>query len=231
MPPVSAPCRAADVLEAEAPDVALCWVDLDAVAARAAHRADESDAVLSADERRRAGDYVRAVDRDRFVAARASLRRRLGAELRCAPGDVALECAPGGKPYVAGSALSFSTSKRAGVALHATSWTCEVGVDVESVVEAASMERLAARCFSAAEGRSVAVLPARRRDEASLRYWTAKEAYLKGTGTGLVDGLAQLDLEAALEGVALLDGWLVHAVASPPGTVASLAWRPKRPWR
>jgi 4'-phosphopantetheinyl transferase len=214
--PASGPCPAAG-------NVSLWWVDLDA---EDGSGAGHGLSTLSHAERIRASMMVRPTDRARFIAAWASLRQVLATELGTDPRSVPVYVAPGGKPLVPGTGLHFSTSRRAGVAVHATSWTCQVGVDVESVAEALNMDRVAGRYFSAAEQRTVEQASPDRRQEARLRCWTAKEAYLKGTGTGLVDDLAAVDLASAITGTAVLDGWHVHGVAAPPGAVASLAWKP-----
>jgi 4'-phosphopantetheinyl transferase len=45
---------------------------------------------LSPQERRRADQHGRRLDRDRFLAARGWLRRLLGQQLRCPPQEVAI---------------------------------------------------------------------------------------------------------------------------------------------
>ena len=48
-----------------------------------------------------------------------------------------------------------------------------------------------------------------------LRIWTAKEAYLKAIGLGIVTRLAKVPVAP--------DGWNVDPIVAPPGFVATLA--------
>ena len=57
----------------------------------------------------------------------------------------------GAKPSLIDSDLRFNASRSAGVALYATSWTTEVGVDIEQVRDIADVDGFAERFFSVAE--------------------------------------------------------------------------------
>jgi len=190
---------------------------------------------LSADETERAQAYRDPADRARFTAARGWLRLILAEELRRAPGDVEIIGEMGQKPTVTGTALQFNASRSGAVALYATSWSMEVGVDVEATRPVADLERFAARFFSPRERALLAALPAEERLVASFRCWTCKEAYVKGTGTGLSVPLADLETWSSETEAMAIGGWVVHQVDLGPGRAAAVAgasladWSPEAP--
>ena len=59
-----------------------------------------------------------------------------------------------------------------------------MGVDVEYLRDMPRAEDLARRFFSPEEHADIMRLPSGRRQEGFFRCWTAKEAYVKATGTG-----------------------------------------------
>jgi surfactin synthase thioesterase subunit/phosphopantetheinyl transferase len=161
---------------------------------------------LSPSEARRAARLRRPVDRDRFVARSALLRRML-ASYGAPAGTEELPRDAGGKPRSPVAGLGFSLSHSAGTVLLAVVAGQEVGVDVERVAPMADLE---AFCSSALHGDELVehrALPAGERIRHALRLWTAKEALLKATG----DGLA-------------VEPSLVSFAGQPPGP-----WRPRVP--
>jgi 4'-phosphopantetheinyl transferase len=197
-------------------ELALWWV-----------RLDGSGRDVTDEERRRAAEYRDPRDGERFLGARAWLRRLLGEELGCAPAAVPIVAAPGGKPRVDGSELRFSASRSGDVALFATSWTTEVGVDVEALRDE-SLDALAARLYSPAERRALERLADPDRRVAAFGCWARKEAYVKATGTGIGVALAELDVGVGGAGPVAFDGWTVHDVTLEPGLAAAVAgaWPP-----
>lgn len=213
--------------------VSLWWAALDGPPERIAEL-PSLEADLSPAERQRARNLLRPGDHRRFVAAHAWLRRLLAGELGCAPSEVPIIAAPGGKPRLAGGELKFSLSRSGDVALFALSRTLEVGVDVEATRADADLDRLAARFFSPAEQQALAALPPARRRRAGFQCWTRKEAYLKGTGAGLSVPLSTT--QVGISGrCAVGRGWSVHQVDLAPGFAAAVAgaatgtWTPQAP--
>jgi 4'-phosphopantetheinyl transferase len=190
---------------------------------------------LSPEERQRADLFRRSLDRARFLAARGWLRRLLASQLLCAPGEVRIDTGDGGKPMLACSDLRFSAARSAGVALYATSWRMDVGVDVEAIRATANIDGIAARFFSPAEQRALASLPPAQRLAASFQCWTRKEAYVKGIGAGLAFPLRTVDVWAGGRERVTVSGWSVHQVDMAPGFAAAVAgagtgaWVPKVP--
>lgn len=157
------------------------------------------EAGLTEVERGRAARYRAPADARRFSAARGWLRQVLGAALGVEPGAVALSQGPG-KPRLADRAgPRFNLSHAGALALIAVAEQ-EVGVDVEPVAGAGRWADVVDLVCSAGEAAALRRLPPEEQSAAFLRAWTAKEAYLKATGTGLTvppDGVEVGDLDGA----------------------------------
>jgi 4'-phosphopantetheinyl transferase len=196
--------------------------------------------LLAPEERARADAFLRPRDRAHFTAARAWLRRMLGAHLGLDPASLAFAYGPHGKPRLpaAAGALDFNLSHSDGVALLALSPGFELGADIEAVrpVE----EKVAERFFSAAEVRALAALPARERTSAFFRCWCRKEAYLKALGSGLATPLDAFTVSLGPDEPARLlrvEGepeapaiWQLAHLDPAPGFAGAVA-APSRGWR
>ena len=102
---------------------------------------------------------------------------------------------------------------------------------------------IAERFFSSAEMREILALPTGEQLNAFYTYWTRKEAYLKGIGTGLEAPLDQFTVPLATaepiqirsddeigtterndeDDRLIASTWLVHDIAVPPRYFAALA--------
>ncbi|MFI1971254.1 hypothetical protein BLA24_32630 [Streptomyces cinnamoneus] len=198
---------------------------------RAPWRPEEYERVLDAQERTRAAGFVRPLHRERYVASHMALRQLLGAYTGTSPEAVALvrEPCPGcgelhGRPAVAGSPprLHFNLSHAGDLALLAFADT-PVGADVErrqpdSVVADVS------RLLHPKETEELDALPPARRAPAFARCWTRKEAYLKGTGTGLSEAPSVTYVGTGPAPVSP-PGWTLTDVAVGEGYAGALAVR------
>ncbi len=187
-------------------------------------------ACLSDGERERADRFHSSLDRARFVAARGWLRHLLASQLLSAPREVTIVSGDHGKPRLLDSDLSFSAARSAGIAVYATSWSMDVGVDVEEIRASAEVDGIAARFFSPAEQRALASVPVAERTAASYQCWTRKEAYVKGTGAGLSFPLRTVDVWAGGRQPTIVSGWSVHQVDLAPGFAAAVAGADLGPW-
>ncbi len=114
-------------------------------------------------ERARAQRILRPRARAHWVCSRGLLRTLLARYVACDPRELRFELGPHGKPALAqrtSSDLRFNLSHSRGIVLIAVTSGREVGVDVEVTSEP-------------------------RRTVELLREWTAREAAVKCTGTGL----------------------------------------------
>ena len=217
----------AAVLEAQAVDAWLAWLDPDHETAPC------ETAVLSADERRRAGGMATAVRR-RFVRARALLRGLLASYLSADPASIEFGYGPKGKPRLAGSAarsgLHFSLSHCGGQGLLAFG-RAPLGADIETVRPLRDMAALAARFFAPAERLALGGLPADERQRAFFACWTRKEAYAKAVGTGIGMPLGSFAVTVAPGAPPALLGadgspdpdWSLHDVSPRADVAAALA--------
>ncbi len=158
-------------------------------------RAERLAALLSPDERERAGRFRFARHRSDFIAARAFLRLLLGRYTGRAPSGLQFEYNRHGKPRLAGAdvPLRFNLSHARGLALYAVALGRETGVDVEHVERDLDAEGVAARFLPPGDRALLAALSGEEREKAFLACWTRREALLKARG----EGLAALDAEDA----------------------------------
>lgn len=166
-------------------DVRVVRVDLDF----AVPLSDPLFDVLSDGERDEAARFHRAVDALRFAAARAVLRRELGAALGAAPAALRFLRSDRGRPALdAGGPppLDFNVAHGGGHALVAWSPLRRVGVDVEPVRAEWDWRPLSRLVLGPEDARFAAA-----EDASPLFFdvWTAKEALLKADGRGIAGGL------------------------------------------
>lgn len=191
------------------------------------------ESCLTEAERGRAARYRAPTDARRFSAARGWLRQVLGAALDVDPGAVALSQGPG-KPHLADAGgPRFNLSHAGELALIAVAEQ-EVGVDVEPVAEAGRWADVVDLACSAGEAAALRRLPPEEQSAAFLRAWTAKEAYLKATGTGLVVRPGGVEVGGAGGAVATNGGMGAGRPVAPTGAgpaapvrVAGDAGRPR----
>lgn len=150
--------------------------------------------LLTDEELARAARFVRAVDHDTFVIARALVRTTLSAYGPTPPRDWRFETNTHGCPFVvpaqAGTPrLTFNLSHTHGLVALAVTRGRLVGVDVERV-DRVLREDVAGRHFAPEEVHDLRALPAEAQPRAFFEYWTLKEAYIKARGMGLAIPLA-----------------------------------------
>ena len=159
---------------------------------------------LSVEEQQRMSRLVMEQGRQRFVAGRSILRAILGRYLDQKPTSLEFVYNKQGKPALAqtdgiGQQLHFNLSHSGDLALYALTWDGSVGVDVEIArshrdVSHRDVLKLAQRFFQPAEATAIAALSPAQQPLQFVRYWTAKEAYLKATGQGLM-GLSEVEVD------------------------------------
>lgn len=152
---------------------------------------------LDAEESARAQRFHFESDRRHFVAARGILRVLLGRYLGVKPREICFGYGTRGKPFVAAPATAarFNLSHSHGRAMFVFARGREVGIDLEAGARLKDdWPGIARRVFSAHEQAELAALPAEDRRAAFLDGWTRKEAYLKATGLGIVDGLQTIEV-------------------------------------
>ena len=182
----------------------------------------EDETILSEDERRRAARFRFPRDRRRFITCHAALRRILSRYLGLPPGEIRFTANPYGKPALEGGGLHFNLSHAHELALIAVAEQ-EVGVDVEYLDP--EREQIARSCCTPGELAAIVSLPA-----GALAYWTCKEAYLKGLGTGFAIPPEQIQLDpppmpTARTGVTGDSAWSIYPFVPALGYRAAVAAR------
>ena len=187
-------------------------VDLD----QSYQRLLDFEAILSAEELRRAERLIFAQGANRFRVGRAMLRIGLGWYLAQRPGKIGLTTGWRGKPeLVEHSPLHFNVTHCGGLALIAFTTIGEVGIDVEAIDRDVESLDIANSNFTRKESRMIAAAASREEQtRVFLRFWTRKEAVLKAAGGGLLHGLDSVDVSEEPPGVVELGGELGEGGAS-----------------
>jgi 4'-phosphopantetheinyl transferase len=212
------------------------WV-VDLQASR--QRVEYAFQLLSDDERHRAEQFRFPVHRDRFVMARASLRRILATYFEIEPTQLAFRYSEYGKPSLVTpqTDIRFNVSRSHDKALIACSRGREIGVDTERICRDLDVDDLAQRFFSVAENDRLREVPPNFRHLAFLRCWTCKEAFVKAVGMGLSFDLDKFDVSVALSNPAAflsastqeftVNGWslIAFGTAAVEGHVSAVVTR------
>ena len=192
------------------------------------HRVDDfRTGLLQWDDPRDRARRSREASQDSLLAV---LSRYLG----CRPGDVVVDRAAGGQPYLASPLhrdLRFSMSRSAGRCLIAVGHTAALGVDLERVYPIGDVDRMASRVFAPAEAAAIRAQRGQRKMRTFFNCWTRKEAYAKATGLGLALEFDRFTVSVADEReprILTLIGddpsrWRLRSFEPWPGYVAAVA--------
>jgi 4'-phosphopantetheinyl transferase len=157
--------------------------------------------ILTDDELDRARRFYFEIDRQRFIAARGTLRSILSRYIPTSPGHLRFYYNQYGKPSLApefsSTLLNFNLSHSGSMALFAITRNMEIGVDVEHVRSDFEYEEIAKRFFSVNEVAALRTIPTEKKLEAFYNCWTRKEAYIKAHGKGLSLPLDSFDVSFA----------------------------------
>lgn len=159
-------------------------------------RVDELAKLLSADELAKANRFCFPHLQRRFIVARAVLRQLLAGYLQINPQTVKFAYGDRGKPYLdlEHNHLQFNLAHSQEYALYGFSYNYPLGVDLEYLREMPDAAKIAQRFFTPQEFQLIDCLQGKQQQEVFFKLWTAKEAYLKATGTGLSGSLNGIDI-------------------------------------
>jgi 4'-phosphopantetheinyl transferase len=123
----------------------------------------------------------------------------LAGYLREEPRHIEFENGVCGKPAILSRSriaqnIQFSLSHSKEYAIMAVATGRAVGVDLELCERGLNSLQLAQRFFPSSETRKIAQVHRKEQNRMFYRYWTAKEAYVKGRGVGLSLGLDWFEL-------------------------------------
>ncbi|MEB3341542.1 4'-phosphopantetheinyl transferase superfamily protein [Okeania sp.] len=155
--------------------------------------------ILSSDEIERANKFHFARDKNRFIIARAKLRKIISHYLNIEPQKLQFSYSDRGKPYLKNTSILFNLSHSQDLALYGITKVNLIGIDLEYIRPMNDAENLAKRFFSAQEYNFISELPSEKKQETFFKLWTCKEAYLKATGDGLAGGLEKVEISLNYE--------------------------------
>jgi 4'-phosphopantetheinyl transferase len=198
---------------------------------------------LSDEEKRRRDAFKFREHSECFVIARGLLRFLIAQYLGIPPTEVELAYGVRGKPHLAPaqsvSGLRFNLAHSRRAMIFAITSGMEVGVDVEWLDYDLGVERPARTVLRAEETAMLRQQAAAEKTRLFFRYWTQKEAYLKGLGLGLTGDMQSVELRF-LQGrtdSVLIDheprrdsaGWTVHEFEFADDFAAAVAVQCKTP--
>lgn len=172
--------------------------------------------------------------RDRFVAARGTLRSILARYAGVLPKAIRFGYGKHGKPWLANDAtIDFNLSHSEDLAMLAVGNRSPVGIDIECVKPGLVAPDLIDMIFSQQEKSKLAELSSNEMESFFFRIWTAKESYLKLLGSGLSidprcvevtpDGKDSLTSSRAAIRPTGGHARPLHGLDAPAGYVATLA--------
>ncbi len=214
-------------------DIDLWMVSLD----RPQSVQSECRALLSEAECQRADRFLHPEPSRRFVLRRGFLRKILSKYLSVAPGEIVFQSGDYGKPaLVPDFSLYFNASHSHEMALVAVSARWEIGVDIEYQRTIETLPTMVRRYLGPAERQWLESVPHQQQNAVFLRFWTAKEALLKGIGLGLTLPVDRVHLEVApgepAKILALADhsteGWQLELFSPEARYTAALAWNKRK---
>lgn len=194
----------------------------------AAEPIDVAQTVLSGEEHQRADRFYFQKDRERFVRARAGLKRLLAAYLDFDPKAITFEQGPHGKPrliaeltrdhpplafnlsHAGDNAMACVATQSSSKGLAANEITIqEVGIDIELRRPSQWSEGIARRYFTSAEAKAIEA--AEDLQQTFFDVWTRKEAVLKLLGSGLQFPLSAFEVPAEAQAA----GWVELPANNP----------------
>ncbi|MEB0262275.1 MULTISPECIES: 4'-phosphopantetheinyl transferase superfamily protein [unclassified Mucilaginibacter] len=187
-------------------------------------RLEKFEALLTADEKLRAGKYKQPKDTYRFIVSRGAQRIILGRYLNQPPAELQFVLGENKKPHligVDGNIVRYNLS-------HSGDWvvlaiaTASIGADVEFIDAAFPFRDILEDNFSEYEAAYIGTS-----SEKFFTLWTRKEAILKATAQGLGE---HLSITPALDGEYLLDAlltgsnknWQLNSFLLHPGYIATV---------
>jgi 4'-phosphopantetheinyl transferase len=142
--------------------------------------------LLSLEEQQKLDKIRLAEDKNRFIVARAGLRKLLSYYLNVEHTKITIQYHPNGKPFVENNlGIHFNIAHTENLVILAFSIKNEIGVDVESLQRTFDTNKLSSFLFSEREYVQFQKLPRDVQKEAFVNCWTRKEAFLKAIGSGL----------------------------------------------
>lgn len=144
---------------------------------------------LTKEEIIKSKDYKSEIAKINYIVSRAILNLVLKVLFEKGINDLIVKRDKNNKPYVENTlGLKFNISHTEGLVLLAF-FKREVGVDVEKINYKFEFKDILENCFTRDE-----IINIDNNIDSFYRYWTAKEAYLKCDGIGLIRNLKEIEI-------------------------------------
>jgi len=190
--------------------------------------------LLSTEEVSRADRIPVAGVRQRYIIARASLRRILAFYTGSRAAALDFEYGQAGKPHLAGNTgLNFNLSYSQNVARVAVAMHRSVGIDIQAIELVTDPESVARHVFSPIEISGLLSQPAHERQMVFTQVWVRKEAYIKALGVGFSQHTHRFSVSSDPEDMDALRNdesnhlataeWRLMQITAPTGYCAALA--------
>jgi 4'-phosphopantetheinyl transferase len=189
---------------------------------------------VTEEERRQAQKYHFEALRTRALVGRGLLRTILAQYVSIDPLEIQIDRGKYGKPYLPHHLdLHFNVSHSADIFLCSVSSAGEVGVDVEAISKMDDSASIAKRHFTAPERTKLEGMTASAHLREFFRFWTRKEAYVKGTGDGLGLDLQSFDVSEDRISFPCSSGgrkeaatdWTIRSFSPSPGYAGAVCLR------
>lgn len=193
---------------------------------------DSLTVYLGPQDQERAAQFRFPEDRARFVLGRALLGKCLD-ELGMPARPLDLTYTAQKRPLLTRNPeLQFSISHAGDFVVLAISFYTLLGIDVEQVANEIDYKSLAENIFAGNDLSAFQELPADKSIRSFFQAWTAKEAWLKAQGIGILEGLTHVSvpLQPAPSPLRLAAAesdkqpWLLQTLPLPADYVGNLVW-------
>lgn len=141
-------------------------------------------------------------DRQQFVGGRSVLRQLLSRYLKVAPQKIPLRKTRSGKLFVDSLRyrIRFNLSHSGSKILIGLNQKNRIGIDLEQLNPIQDVRAVVENLFSDNEQKMVRT---NENNQSFYKLWTRKEALVKASGSGLVDGVAALEVSAHINDVVM----------------------------
>jgi 4'-phosphopantetheinyl transferase len=161
--------------------------------------------------------------RDHWVRCRGALKTILSRHTGRAAADIVIDEGKDTKPSLIADPLGlrFNVSHSGDCAVIALG-KASLGVDIEAIGETFDWRCVATHLFHHRERAIIASAPEAEQARIFFQFWTLKEAYLKGIGSGSLDDMTSFFVPDA-GGLVGDPQWKLQPLAAPAGFTAALA--------
>ena len=154
--------------------------------------------LLSQDEQMRVKEFYFLRDRNRYIIARATLRKLIASYINVLPENILFRYTEYGKPYLAEGnylqEIKFNLAHSEDCIVYAFTKNIDVGIDTEFFNKDINIEDIAKYCCSLQEQRLLEKLSNHKKYCYFYRLWALKESLVKAMGLGLSYDFRQIHI-------------------------------------